>query len=78
MQNPQSTHTVNASAYGLSGRWAQVQVFPASNRGRNARGVSAAKRGWGGNARHAKHAKRQGAERMGNCPRIARTNPFPV
>lgn len=68
-----------ASAYGLRGRWVTVTVLPDCNRGRNARGTAGHKVGWGGGVpRHAKRAKRQGAERMGNSPRIARTNPYPV
>lgn len=52
-----------------------VVTLPASNRGRNARGSTGAKRGWGGSPpKGAKRAKRQGADRMGNVPRISRTN----
>ena len=67
-----TTHTrkANAADYGLPGRWATVTVLPAGNRGRNARGLSASRVGWGGNPRHAKHAKRQGNERMGNSPSL--------
>lgn len=73
------TRKVNAAAYGLPGRWATVTTYAPGNRGRNARGTTGGKRGWGGSEpRHAKRAKRQGAERMGNRPRIARTNPFPI
>lgn len=69
----------NAKEYGVSGRWATVTVLAPSGRGRNARGTTGAKRGWGGSVpKGAKRAKRQGAERMGNSPRIARTNPYPV
>ena len=61
------------------GRWVTVSVLPPCNRGRNARVTSALKRGWGGSQpKGAKRAKRQGAERMGNSPRISRTNPFPI
>lgn len=62
------------------GRWVTVTVLAPSNRGRTARGLTGAKRGWGPGSepKHAKRAKRQGAERMGNSPRIARTNPYPV
>jgi hypothetical protein len=73
------TRKVNAKAYGLPGRWATVVEVAPCHRGRNARGTSGSKRGWGGSApKGAKRAKRQGAERMGNRPRISRTNPFPV
>jgi hypothetical protein len=78
-RNTEGTRNVNAAEYGLSGRWAKVTVLASSSRGRNARGTAGHKRGWGGSApKGAKRAKRQGVERMGNSPRIARTNPYPV
>lgn len=74
-----ATRKVNAADFGLPGRWATVTVLESRAGGRNARGLTGGKRGWGGSVpRHAKRAKRQGAERMGNSPRIARTNPYPV
>lgn len=61
----------NASAYGLSGRWATVQVLAPGNRGRNARSTAGSKRGWGGSQpKGAKRAKRQSGERMGRVPHI--------
>lgn len=69
----------NGADYGVSGRWVKVTLLASSGRGRNARGLAGHKRGWGGSQpKGAKRAKRQGAERMGNMPRISRTNPYPV
>lgn len=67
-----ATRKVNAKDYGVSGRWATVQVLPPGGRGRNARGTSASKRGWGGSVpKGAKRAKRQGADRMGRTPHLS-------
>lgn len=77
MHSMQPTHTrkAQASKYGVSGRWATVTVLPAGNRGRNARGTTGAKRGWGGSpAKGAKHAKKQNTHIRGAQPQIAATN----
>lgn len=78
-RNTTGSRNANAADFGCRGRWVKVTVLAASSRGRNARGTSGSKRGWGGSQpKSAKRAKRQGAERMGNSPRISHTNPFPI
>lgn len=77
--NTMGERNANGADYGISGRWVKVTVLADSARGRNARGTAGHKRGWGGSVpKGAKRAKRQGSERMGNSPRISRTNPFPI
>lgn len=64
-------YKANAKQYGLSGRWATVQVLAPTRRGANARGTGASKRGWGGSQpKGARQAKRQDVARMGNEPNM--------
>jgi hypothetical protein len=69
---PQAVGTYKTPGVKGMGRWLTVTVLPDSNRGRNARGTAAVKRGWGGSAPKGAKApqKRQDGARMGRSPEL--------
>lgn len=66
---------VAAKEFGLRGRWATVTVLAPSNRGRNARGTTGAKRGYGPGSvpKGASRARKQNTHVRGARPRLAAT-----
>lgn len=74
-RNTVGKRKANGADYGGGlGRWATVTVLSPGNRGRNARGLTGAKRGYGGSQpKGAKDAKKQNTHVRGAQPRLAAT-----